>query len=311
MITVAQNVLFVIGALGPVFFLIILGHGLRYSGFPGEAFWPAAERLTYFLLFPALLVHKLALAELGGYQFLPLATVITAALLTTSAIVFALKPLLSVNGPQFSSIYQGSIRFNTYVGLAAASTLFLEPGATVAALAIAVLIPIINILCVMVLVTHATGSQSLIRLPGSLLSNPLILACLLGIFLNRSGLGLPLGGEPVLAILAQAALPLGLLAVGAGLREGGNMFWKPQLALTVVLKLMVLPGITAVLCGLIKLQPLESGILILFAALPGAPSSYILARQMGGDAVFMAAIVTVETVLSLVTLPLVLLLLVF
>jgi predicted permease len=311
MSSVAQNVVFVIDALGPVFFLILLGYGLRHSGFPGEAFWPAAEQLTYFLLFPALLVHKLALAELGGYQFVPLATVITTALLITSAVVFGIKPLLGVNGPQFSSIYQGSIRFNTYVGLAAASTLFLEPGATVAALAIAVLIPIINILCVIVLVTHATGSQSLTRLPGSLLSNPLILACLLGIFLNSSDLGLPLGGESVLAILAQAALPIGLLAVGAGLREGGKMVWKRQLALTVALKLMVLPGITAGLCGLMKLQPLESAILILFAALPGAPSSYILARQMGGDAVFMAAIVTVETVLSLVTLPLVLVLLVF
>jgi predicted permease len=311
MTAVTQNFLFVAGALGPIFFLIMLGYGLRYSGFPGEAFWLGAERLTYFLLFPALLIHKLALAELDGYPLLPLVTVITAALLITSAIVFGLKPLLGVTGPQFSSIYQGSIRFNTYVGLAAASTLFLEPGSTLAALAIAILIPIINVLCVIVLSTHAIGSQSMRGLLGSLVSNPLILACLMGIFLNSSGLRVPLGGESVLIILAQAALPMGLLAVGAGLRESRKMPWKCQLALTAGLKLIALPGITAVLCGLMKLQPLESGVLILFAALPGAPSSYILARQMGGDAVFMAAIVTLETGLSLVTLPVVLLLLVF
>lgn len=306
-----QNFLFVVEALGPVFFLIILGYGLRYRGFPGEAFWPGAERLTYFLLFPALLVHRLALAELGNYPLIPLAMVISAALLFISALVFCLKPLLGIDGPQFSSVYQGSIRFNTYVGLAAASTLFLEPGATVAALAIAMLIPIINVLCVIVLSTYTTGSQSWAGLLGALSRNPLILACVLGIFLNGSGLGVPLGGEPVLAILAQAALPMGLLAVGAGLRGSGKMLWKHQLALTAGLKLIALPGIMAVLCRFMQLEPLESGVLILFAALPGAPSSYILARQMGGDADFMAAIVTVETGLSLMTLPIVLLLLVF
>ncbi len=298
-------------ALGPIFCLIVLGYGLRYGGFLGAAFWFGAERLTYFVLFPALLVHKLALAELGGYPLAPLATVIIAALLITSAIVFGLKPLLGVNGPQFSSIYQGSIRFNTYVGLAAASSLFFEPGSTVAALAIAILIPIINVLCVIVLAIYATGSQSLLGLLGSLLRNPLILACLLGIFLNSSGLKAPLGSESILVILAQAALPIGLLAVGAGLRESAKISSKRQLILTAVVKLMALPGITAVLCGLMKLEPLESGVLILFAALPGAPSSYILARQMGGDAAFMATIVTLETGLSLVTLPVILLLLVF
>jgi predicted permease len=306
-----ENFLFVIEALGPIFFLIILGYGLRHRGFFSEIFWTEAERLTYFLLFPALLVRKLALAELGSYPLVPVASVITATLLIISIVVFGLKPLLGVNGPQFSSIYQGSIRFNTYVGLAAASTLFLEPGVTVAALAIAILIPIINVLCVIVLTTHGTGSHSIRELLAALLRNPLILACLLGILLNSTGLGVPLGSEPVLAILAQAALPIGLLAVGAGLRETGKMFWKPQLVLTAVLKLMALPGITAVLCELMKLEPLESGVLILFAALPGAPSSYILARQMGGDGVFMATIVTLETGLSLVTLPVVLLLLVF
>lgn len=306
-----QNFLFVVAALGPIFFLIMLGYGLRYQGYFSEVFWIEAERLTYFLLFPALLVHKLALAQLGDYPFIPLIIVIIAALWVISALLFGLKPLLGVAGPQFTSIYQGSIRFNTYVGLAAASSLFLEPGATVAALAIAILIPIVNVLCIIVLATQASGSQSWAGLTGALLRNPLILACCLGILLNSSGLEAPFVGEQVLTILAQAALPIGLLAVGAGLRGSGELLWKRQLVLTASLKLVVLPSTTAVLCRLMQLEPLESGVLILFAALPGAPSSYILARQMGGDAAFMAAIVTVETGLSLVTLPIVLLVLVF
>jgi predicted permease len=108
-----QNLFAILSALGPIFFLIVLGYTLRRSQFPGEAFWPSAEKLTYFLLFPALLVHRLALADLDNYAIAPLAAVIVIALAVITFFLFLLRPTLRVDGPAFSSIYQGSIRFNT------------------------------------------------------------------------------------------------------------------------------------------------------------------------------------------------------
>ena len=136
-----------------------------------------------------------------------------------------------------------------------------------------------------------------------MIGNPLILACLAGISLNLSGIGLPWGSAAVLDILARAALPLGLLAVGAGLQiEGLN---RPGLlAATSSLKLLVLPTLAGMLCWLVNPGRLETAILVTFAALPGASTAYILARQLGGDAALMAAIITVETALALLTLPL-------
>ncbi len=303
-----RNLLLVGSALGPIFLLMGFGYVLRRTGFPGEAFWPAAERLTYFVLFPSLLVHKLALAELGDYTIAPLAGVIVTTLLVTSLLLFLLRPLLGVEGPAFSSIYQGAIRFNTYVGLAAASAVFQLPGATLAALTIAIMIPLINVLCVSVL-THISGVGRGWRLLRSLATNPLLLACLLGIILNISGLGLPLGSAAVLDILARAALPLGLLAVGAALRLRVAFDRRREMIFASVCKLVWLPALTFVLALMVGLTTLETNILVLFAALPGATSAYILARQLGGDAELMAAIVTVETGISLLSLPLVLLLL--
>lgn len=296
----------ILGALGPIFSMIVLGYILGRSQFPSESFWPAAERLTYFLLFPALLVRELALADLGNYAIAPFAGVIVAVLLTMSLLLFLIRPSLRIDGPAFSSLYQGSVRFNTYVGLAAASALFHQPGATVAALAIAILIPLVNVLCVAVLI-QATGTVGVARLLGTLAGNPLILACLFGIVLNVSGLGLPLGTGAVLDILARAALPLGLLAVGTGLHLHTALNRPRELLLTTAFKLLVLPIVTFVFSLLVDLGRLETAILILFAALPGAPSAYILARQLGGDAKLMAAIVTLETALSMLTLPMILL----
>lgn len=307
-----QNLVAILSALSPIFSLIALGYLLRRSQFPGEDFWPGAEKLTYFLLFPALLVHKLALADLGDYAIAPLAAVIVFTLALMTLFLFLLRPALRVDGPAFSSIYQGSIRFNTYVGLAAAGALFQLPGSTLAALAIAILIPLVNILCVGVLTRHAgIHSPTPWNMLRALMRNPLILACLLGILLNISGLGLPLGSQPVLDILARAALPLGLLAVGAGLRLRIAFTRRRELISTSAIKLLMLPALTYGLSLIIGLDSLETVILVLFAALPGAPSSYILARQLGGDAQLMAAIVTVETAFALFTLPAILALLMF
>jgi len=295
----------ILGALGPIFALILLGLGLRRSGFPGDGFWPAAERFTYFLLFPALLVHRLALSRLGDYAVGPVAVVIVALLLGMTALVCVLRPWLKVDGPAFTSVYQGVIRFNTYVGLAVVLAVCQADGGTVAALVMAIMIPLINVLCVLVLTVHAGGSATMAGVARGLLTNPLILGCLTGIGLNLSGIGLPWGSAAVLEILARAALPLGLLAVGAGLRLEG-LARPGLLAAASALKLVALPALAAGLCWVMQPGRLETAVLVTFAALPGAPTAYILARQMGGDVPLIAAIVTVETAAALVTLPAVL-----
>jgi malonate transporter and related proteins len=295
----------IVGALGPIFALILLGLGLRRGGFPGDGFWPAAERITYFVLFPALLVHRLALARLGDYAVGPVAVIIVAQLLAMTALVYALRPWLRVDGPAFTSVYQGAIRFNTYVGLAVALAVFHTEGGTVAALIMAIMIPLINVLCVLVLNLHAGGSATVAGVARGLITNPLLLACLTGIGLNLSGIGLPWGSAAMLDLLARAALPLGLLAVGASLRLEGLR--RPDLLATAsALKLLVLPALVAVLCWIVRPGALETAILVTFAALPGAPTAYILARQLGGDTSLIATIVTVEIAAAMVTLPLVL-----
>lgn len=300
-----SNLALVLGALGPVFAMILLGFGLRWLRFPGDGFWPEAERFTYFILFPALLVRQLALARLTDYAVGPVALIIVLLLAIMTAVLYALRPWLRVNGPAFTSVYQGTVRFNTYVGLSVVLAVFQAEGGTAAALVMAVMIPLLNVLCVLVLSAHAEGGATVGGVLRGLLTNPLILACLLGIGLNVTGIGLPWGSAAVLEILARAALPLGLLAVGAGLRL--DALAQPRVLIaTSGLKLLAMPALAGLLCWLMQPGVLETQVLVTFAALPSASAAYILARQLGGDAPLIAAILTVETVLALVTLPLVL-----
>ena len=212
-----------LAALAPVFLLILFGHLMKRGGFPGDGFWIPAERLTYYVLFPALLVGNLARAPLADVSLGPFALALVASWSAVALALLLLGRWLTMDGPGFTSVVQGGIRFNTYVGLAAAEALFGTAGLTLAAVVIAVLVPLVNVLCVGVLNRHGSagmpGWGAVLR---GLASNPLILACLLGILLNASAVGLPWGSGEVLDIIARAALPLGLFIVVTGVSGSGK-----------------------------------------------------------------------------------------
>lgn len=292
-------------ALTPVFALVLMGLFLKRINFPGHDFWPLAERFTYFILFPILLVLKIGGSDLPVEGVSVAITSLIFIAIGMSCLVVALCLLFKINVFAGSSFFQGSIRFNTYVGLAAASELYGEVGIIWGALFLGVMVPLVNILSVLFFVVGSQETKlNLKSLVVSLVKNPLILACLIGAFLNLSGLGIPAPAIPIMELLSQMALPLGLLAVGVGIdlkliRKGSVLLWGSS-----GLKLLVYPFCYLILARYMNL-PIEAiAVFMVFASLPTAPSSYILARQMGGNAPLMAAIITFQTILSAFTIPL-------
>ena len=296
----------ILGAVFPVFALLLLGYWAQRSEFLNDAFWGQAEKATYYVLFPCLLVSQLAQAKLEWHNALPL--MLGACLLPIIAALVSLpfKVSLRLNAPDFTSFFQASVRFNTYIGLALAAVLP-KPALAYAAVVFAVMIPVINVLCILVFAVFIQGMIHPIAIARSLAKNPLILGCMLGIFLNVLPWSLPSPLLDLLAKLGQMGLPLGLLAVGAGLQFQGLRQTGTAFVVSSMLKLSFMPLIATALAYLLGLNALASSVLILFAALPTASSSYILARQLGGNAPLMAAMITGQTVLSMMSLPLILL----
>lgn len=300
----------VIFAIIPIFLLIALGGALKRYNFPGDAFWPLADKMTYFIFFPALLVDNLSSARLGSLDPTGMLGALLAVILLQAALVYLLRPLARVDGPGFTSVFQGAVRFNTFVGLGAVAALEGGAGITLFAVAIALAIPVLNVLCVLTLARYGAHGQST-SFKGQVLflaKNPLIIACLIGIAMNLADISLPAGIAPVFKMLGSMAAPMGLLTVGAGLqweaaRNGGR-----AVLLSCALKLMVYPLMLYGAAKLWGLGPLETKVMVLWGTMPTASASYILARQMGGDAPLAAAIVTVSTILAFVTVPLFMLL---
>jgi hypothetical protein len=293
-------------ALLPVFVLIVVGYAFHSYAFPSTEFWGLAARITYFAFFPALLVSRLATVQLPDVQIGALALTVSGPVLLVSGLLVALRRVLPVSGAGFTSVFQGSIRFNTYVGLAVIGTLLGNQGVALAGIVLAILIPLVNVLSVAVLTRYVSqAAADWRRVLLSLAQNPLILACLLGIALNTLGIGLPLGSGAVLEIFSRAALPMGLLTVGAGLNLRAAQGAVGPVALSSGLKLLVLPALTLLACRLLGMSEMVTTVTVTFAALPTATSAYILAQELGGDMPLMAAILTIQTVLAVLSMSLV------
>ena len=292
-------------ALAPVGLVIALGWLLKRSGFPGDGFWQPAERVTYYVLMPALIIGNLAGAPLKALDIAPIVAVLVGALLIAAAVMMALRRTLSVDGPAFTSLFQGAIRGNIYAGMAASVALHGDAGLTLAAVAVAACVPMVNLLSVSVLGRYATARPAgWRRVAWTIARNPMIIACAIGALLNASGLGAPIVLDAVLDIFGRSALAIGLMCVGAGLSFSGLGPARNGIAVACAVKLVLAPGLAAAGCWLLGVGGVGASVAILFAGAPAASSAFILARQMGGDSALMAQVVAASTLAAALTLPL-------
>lgn len=302
-----------IDSLVAVFLVIATGWALKARGVVSADHWSGVERLTYQALFPAVVVHTLALADLSRLPVLAMGLSLVLAILIVAAVLLLLRPLLAqggVDGPAFTSIFQGSVRWNTFVALALAAGLEGKTGATLMAIAVAAMIPLLNVMCVLVLARHAGGRQmSASATLRSIAFNPFIWSSALGLLLNPVQGLMPLAVAGFIDILGRAALGVGLLVVGAGLDL--RRLAQPRLAHAVAcgLKLVAMPLLAWTLARQFGVAGPALTMTVVAAAVPTATAAYFLARDMGGDAPLMAEITTLETLLALITLPLAVLML--
>ncbi|WP_328843819.1 AEC family transporter [Streptomyces sp. NBC_00258] len=294
-----------IKALVPVVLLIALGYALKRTMITAETFWSDAERLSYRVLLPALFLYSLATADTDDLPVRALAGVLIASTVAVAVLVIACKPMLRLKDDAFTSVFQGSIRFNNYIGVTIAGGLFGTKGIAFAAVCNAAIVPTVNVLCVLVFARFGSARLSFSGVVRQLVTNPLILACAGGILLQALDLHLPPGIALAIQALGAASMPLGLLCIGAALRFGAARSWTAPILASSSAKFALMPAATFLAAQLVGLGSHALIIAVLFQALPTASSSYIMARQLGGDAPLMAGITATQTLLGIAAVPLV------
>jgi len=297
----------VIAALLPVFILIVLGVVLRRTLMRLDTQWHGLERLTYFVLFPMLLIQTLVKADLSRVPVAGVGGALLLAVLAMSLLCLTLRPALArldIDGPAFTSIFQGATRWQTYVALSVSRNLFGAAGLALASVAMVAIIPMVNVFSVAVLAHFASPEkQSARAIAMTVVKNPLIWACAVGLLVNVIHLPLPKIWHEVADALGSSSLAIGLLVTGAGLHLEGLL--RPSLAAAagVLFKLVLMPVLAIALALWFGLSGNNLVIVTVCSAVPTSPSAYVMARQMGGDAPLLAQIITLQTILAAITMP--------
>lgn len=283
----------------PDFLLIALGwalfHLLKYQA----EFFNTAEKLVYYVLFPALLFSSILRTPISLSEASTLIGATTAIMACGVAMAWLAAPILRAPAKLQASLAQCAYRFNTYMGLSLALSVAGTAGQSTMAIIVGCAVPLGNIAAVSGLADRKDGHVVV-----EVLRNPLILATAAGLACNLAGISLPDFATDTLQRLGACAIALGLICVGATLTMQGLGTAAKLIGWMISVRLLAMPLAGLLVAFLLPLSPTEKHMLLLFSTLPTASSAYILAVRMGGDGRSVAATISLGTVLSAVTIPL-------
>jgi predicted permease len=302
----------IFGGILPIFLITMLGSVIKNNWITSDDFWRGIEKLSYFLLFPILLFNYISEADLSSPELMRL---ILGLIVTTSVIGFGLmlyQRHSDIDKAQFTSIFQGSIRYNSYTFFALGASLYGSDGMKIVAVVSAYMIIFTNAAAIFIFTTyipddskHASMKARFISIIRKFGFNPLIVASIVGFIFNYGDFHLNIGIRNTLGSLSNAALAIGIMNVGAGLKFYIDEEDLKQIGITCVIKLLIFPVLSIFILSAMSITGLPKAIGVLYSGLPVASTSYVLAKQLGGDSDLMASIITITTILSVFTLSLI------
>lgn len=304
----------ILNSIFPVVALIALGVFLRRYGVTNEIFLKTSDRLIYFIFFPAMLFWKIGSPSSGSASYGTLTLAVLCTLFAVYLLSLFYVKVARIPDFKVGSFCQGCCRFNTYVGMAIILTALGDQGVRAFGVMIGVVIPFINLLVVPTLIWFSGESyplrEKVVILLKAVLSNPLILGCVLGISYASLGIPFPASVDNTLRMLSMVALPMALISIGGSLTFTAVKGHLKLALVSTFFKHVVLPVLGYTVLRLFQVTGLAFQVGMIYFALPTSTAAYILSSQLKSDADLAAAAILLSTILSLASLSVVMLLLV-
>ena len=303
----------IIASILPIFIITLLGKLIKTHWIKSKEFWKGLESLSYYLLFPIVLFNYISKADVGAFYLIKLVIALITSTIITILALIAIKQKYEINGKIFTSIFQGSVRYNSYIFFALGDALFGTEGMIAVSVIAAYMIVFTNIISVAAFSFYAPrkdeisikrGESQWYLLTKNLITNPLIIASIAGFMFNNFDIEVSKTLQKTLSTLSGSALPIGILCVGSNLKFNILEIDKFALILSSMIKLILLPVITFIILTLMDIKGTAYSIGLLYSALPTATNSYLLSKKLGGDSDSMSAIITTTILFSVFSLTL-------
>ena len=289
----------------PTFSWVMLGLVLARLGLLPEGLVTALSRLAFSFILPLMLLIGAAQVD---YSRLGDARYLLAGVLATLVTVCCSWVYSRWHGhprAQQGIFVQASFRSNlAIIGIALAVAAYGDRGTVLAALPVAVMTALYNVLAVWVLNTTLGRDSAPVAILLGIARNPLIIGIAIGVLLSVLGLPLPLGAASLGELISDYFLPVMLLCIGGAmklshLRGAGTITWEATLW-----RLCIAPLLGVFIAVAIGVRGEQLGVLFLLLSSPVAAASFVMVVAARGDGVLAANIVVLSTLLSMLTVTL-------
>jgi malonate transporter len=296
----------VLNNLFPVFVLLFFGHLLKRFGFTHAVFLKTADKLIYFIFFPAMLFWKIgatASERIGDPGLYKAAVCAVASIYILSSLYIK---IFKVPAYQAGSFSQSCYRFNTYIGMAVVINALGEDGIRYFGILIGLIIPIINIFAVTTLSWYAEKKVSLLQrvllTVKALVSNPLIIACFAGMLYSKMVGAFPVFIDSTFRLASSITLPLALLSIGGALTTASIKSYFKLSLVACLFKLVILPAAGYYFLSVFDVTGIAFKVGMIYFTLPTSTALYILSSQLSSDTQLASSAIALSTMLSFISL---------
>jgi predicted permease len=300
--------------LTPILLLIALGAILAHLRFLGREFMADLNKLVFWVALPALIFVGVAEIDHVVPSTLSLLGVMLVTTLLTAGVGWLACRMLRLSPASQGSLIQAAFRGNlAYIGIPVLAYAFASLPTTLRseemATALLVMTPMTafyNVLAVVVLQgsQHKLSAASVSLVARTVATNPLVLACLLGLLFPLFGWKLPLVAARTFETLGAAAVPVALLCIGGSLATMTLRGRRTAVFAAAALKVFLCPALAWGLCQLVGITGDQLRIAVVLAACPTALASFVMAGKLSGDEPLASGAIALSTALSAISLTL-------
>lgn len=297
-----ENLILSLNVVLPLFITMSLGYFLKYLNMFDNNTLDTMNNITFKSFLPMLLFYNIYKTDLQGVFNLKLMIFSATCVIALYLILYLIVPLIEKDNKKRGALLQGLFRSNFVIfGLPITESLFGSEKVGVAALLIAVIVPLFNILSVLALETFRGGKPDFRKISIGIIKNPLIIASCLGILTLLLKIKIPTAIEKTISDVSKIATPLSLILLGASFKFDNIKKYLKQTTIAVVGKTILTPCIILPICIMFGYRGVELSTLMIIFAAPTAISSFTMAQQMDSDSDLAGQIVVFTSAFCVVT----------
>ena len=288
----------------PIFLLLLLGYGLKHLKLADKVCFDAMNRLVFKVFLPVLLFYNIYKTE-TAQVFEPKLILFTVVGVVCVFVVGYFVVLgITKDNPKRGVMLQGFFRSNFAIfGVPLVNYICGDSGSGLASLMVAIVVPMFNVLAVISLERFRGGSRlSVKRLLKGIITNPLIIGCIIGAIFFGFHVKLPGVLEKSVSDVSKIATPLAIIILGASFTFSSIKGYVRELAIVVSTRLIWVPLVMLTAAVLLGFRGEALACLLVVFGSPVAVSSFAMSQQMGGDEKLAGQVVVISSALCLLTL---------